>query len=157
MRSEVLFLKYAFPCAFVIRQRGEINEEEFKRLEEAAIHNKVLPREMLERIFFRAFERIKIVAQSMKRDIWDAEVIRAYFVKKHNAIIDEGMYSYATAPPSLKDLCKVHKATVKDIKDDILIVEYGTGKRRPVMKSLVPNAKKGDKVTIHYGYAIEQV
>ncbi len=157
MEPEVLFLKYAFPCAFIIKQRGEIDSKTFKTLEDAAVNNNVLDRSLLEKIFFRAFERIDKVAVEMKRHRWDAEVIREYFVKRHNEIIDNGMYSYAAAPESLKDLCKVHVATVKRISGKYLVVGYGDERTRPVMGNLVRGVKEGDKVTIHYGYAVEKV
>ena len=156
MEAEVLFLKYAFPCAFIIRQRKEISDEEFNTLKDAAINNKVLQREFLEKIFFRAFERIKKVGEEMNKEMWDVEVIKEYFLVKHNEIINGGMYSYANSPESLKNLCKVHKAKVINIKEDILIVEYN-GKTRPVMKDFIPDAQIGDTVTIHYGYAIEKL
>ena len=157
MKPEVLFLKYAFPCTFVIRQRGEITDEELKRLEEAAINNEVLPRMFLERVYFRAFERIDKLAHELGKERWDPAVIRDYFVHRHNDIIDKGMYSYAKAPESLKNLCKVHVATVKEVTGDVLVVEYGRGQRRPVSKDLIANVRAGDKVMIHYGYASEKL
>lgn len=157
MEPEVLFIKYAFPCAFVIKQRGEIDEKGFRTLEDASINDKVLDRALLEKIFFRAFERIDKVAKEMKSHRWDAKVIREYFVRKHNEIIDQGMYSYAKAPESLKNLCKVHVATVKRVSDRYLVVGYGNGRTRTVMSDLVRGIKEGDKVTIHYGYAVEKV
>jgi len=157
MEPEVLFLKYAFPCAFIIKQRAEISDFEHQILEDAAINNKVLERKFLEKIFFRAFERIEKLAKELNKDKWDYEVIKEYFTDRHNSIIDEGMYSYAKAPESLKNLCKVHKAEIIQIKDDSLIVKYNKEKLRPVIKSLVKNVKIGDFVTIHYGYAVEKL
>ena len=157
MEPEVLFLKYAFPCAFIIKQRGEISDFEHQILEDAAINNKVLERKFLEKIFFRAFERIEKLTKELNKDKWDYEVIKEYFTDRHNSIIDEGMYSYAEAPESLKNLCKVHKAEIIQIKDDSLIVKYNKEKLRPVIKSLVKNVKIGDFVTIHYGYAVEKL
>ena len=78
MEPEVLFLKYAFPCAFIIKQRGEISDFEHQILEDAAINNKVLERKLLEKVFFRAFERINKVAEEKNKDKWDIEIIREY-------------------------------------------------------------------------------
>jgi hydrogenase maturation factor len=154
---EVFFIKYAYPCAFIIKQRQEINDDELEELRVSAVEEKPLAREKLEKIFFRAFERIVILAKEMKKDKWDIDVLRAYFITRHNEIIEEGMYSYAKAPESLRNLCKVHKAKVIEKKDDVLVVEYDNGKTRPVMNELTPTAKVGDFVTIHYGYAVEKV
>lgn len=156
MEPEVIFLKYAFPCSFIIKQRNEINDSTYYMLEDAAINNKVLSRKLLEQIFFRAFERIEKIAKELNKDKWDPEVIKEYFINKHNSIIDEGMYSYAKAPESLKNLCKVHKAKVLKVQDDIAIVEY-ENKTRPVHTVLTPNIKENDLVTIHYGYAVEKL
>jgi|SRR3989344_2812854 len=157
MKPEVFFLKYAFPCSFIIRQRGEITEKEFKMLEDAAINGKSLPRKLLEKVYFRAFEKIGKLADEMGKDKWDLSILKEYFLTRHNNLINDGMYSYAEAPEALKNLCKVHKAKVVGIKKDALIVEYDGGKRRPVLKTLVPDANLGDTVTIHYGYAVEKV
>ena len=156
MKAEIFFLKYAFPCSFILRQRGEISEVQLKELEKAAMSNKALPKEVLERIYFRAFEKIKPIAQEMKKGRWDLKVLKEYFLVRHNHVIEQGMYAYAKAPETLKELCKVQRGRVTDIKKDALIVEYGRGKRRPVLKAMVPDAKVGDRVMIHYGYAVEK-
>ncbi|MFH1376227.1 MAG: HypC/HybG/HupF family hydrogenase formation chaperone [Candidatus Woesearchaeota archaeon] len=155
MEVEVYFLKYSFPCAFIANQRGVINFEEFKRLEDAAINNKVLPREFLEKVFVMAFGRIQKLADELGKDKWNFDVIKEYFITRHNDIIDQGFSSYAKAPESLKNLCRIHKAKVLEIRDDFLIVEYGGNRKRTVMKSLVPGVSIGDSVSIHYGYAVE--
>tara|TARA_Y100000310_G_C20641106_1_gene793935 strand:+ start:744 stop:1214 length:471 start_codon:yes stop_codon:yes gene_type:complete len=154
MIPEVIFLKYAFPCSFILRQRNEITQQQYDQLEDAAINNTTLPKELLEKYFHRAFERISKLAIQNNKDKWDLEIIKKYFLENHNEIIEEGMYSYAKAPNTLKELCKVQKAKIIDIIDDNLIVEFNN-KTRPVMNVLTPNAKIGDTATIHYGYAVE--
>jgi hypothetical protein len=154
MKPEIFFIKYAFPCAYILLERKEISEVELKELENAAIKSIVLPRAKLEKYFFRAFKKIKPIAKDLGKDKWDIGVLKEYFINKHNTIIEKGMYAYAKAPETLKNLCKVHIAKIIDIKDNILIVKY-LDKTRPVKKDLVKEAKIGDKVTIHYGYAIE--
>lgn len=157
MESEVLFLKYAFPCSFILRQREEISQEQFNELEDAAINNKILSRELLEKIFFRAFKRMKPIAEELNKDKWSIEVIKEYFITGHNKIIQEGQSTYKKAPDSLRNLCQVHRAKILQIKENVLIVEYDNGKRRPVLNDLIPKVKEGDFVTIHYGYAAEKV
>tara|TARA_Y100000310_G_scaffold343478_1_gene451309 strand:+ start:2352 stop:2828 length:477 start_codon:yes stop_codon:yes gene_type:complete len=154
MNPEVYFLKYAFPCSFILRQRNEISQQQYDQLEKSAINNITLPKELLEKTFHRAFERIEKLASKNNKDKWDLDIIKQYFLQHHNELINDGMYTYAEAPETLKELCKVKKAKVTEIKDDILIVEI-ENKPRPVMNSLTPNAKIGDLITIHYGYAVE--
>ncbi|MBS3147183.1 hypothetical protein J4471_05830 [Candidatus Woesearchaeota archaeon] len=157
MDPEIYFLKYAFPCSFIIKQRNEISQSEYNLLEESAIRDIKLSRKFLEKIFFRAFERIDKVAADLNKDRWNLEVIKEYFINRHNDIIEQGMYSYAQAPESLKNLCKIHTGKVIDISREYLIVEYEQDKHRPVLSSLVKKVKKGDFVTIHYGYAVERI
>ena len=157
MKEEVFFLKYAFPCSFILLDRKEITKEELDKLEKAVVNDEVLDREYLEKIYFRAFQKIEKFANELKKDKWGLEVLKKYFIEEHNCIINEGKYAYAKAPESLKNLCKVHKAKVLEIKDEVLIVEYDGNKKRPVMKLLVPGVVVNDIVTIHYGYAIEKL
>lgn len=161
MRVESFFLRYAFPCAQIIVQRGELSEEKYKSLENAAINNKPLPRTELERIFHRAFEFIERLARRMHKDKWDIEVIREYFYNDHNRSICSGEGVYKIAPDMLKDLSMVHISKVIDRNDDVLTVEYtnlhGSKAQRNVFATFVPKAKVGDKVRTHYGYAVELV
>jgi len=156
MKSEVFFLKYAFPCSFIILQRGEITQEEFDQLEKAAINEDILPRKKLEKIFFRAFNRIKPIAEELKRDIWDLSVLEEYFLKRHSKLAEEGFEMSKNIPRTLKELCKIHVAKVVGKKENLLVTRYGDN-TRVVMSAMVPEAKVGDKVTLHYGYAVEIV
>jgi hypothetical protein len=157
IEPEILFLKYAFPCTYILQQRGKVTNEEMGTLEDAVLKTKVLPREFLEKIYPNAFRRIDDVAATMQRERWDVEVIREYFRVRHNQIIDAGIETFAYAPEKFKDLCRVHEARVMRVVDDVLVVEYSIGKKRNVLNKLVPSAKEGDIVTIHYGYAIEKL
>lgn len=41
MEPEVYFIKYAYPCAHILcTVRGDVSEEKFKEMEQAAIHNR---------------------------------------------------------------------------------------------------------------------
>lgn len=156
MEPEVFFLRYAFPCSFLLRQHREISEQEFSQLEQAAIAGEALPRALLEKVYFRAFQKIEKFAEERGKDKWNLELLKEYFLKRHNKQIDQGMYSYKKAPEKLRELCKVQKARVVRVEKEAAVVEWPGG-RRPVLKQLVPDIKVGDTVTIHYGYAIERV
>ena len=165
MKPEVIFLKYAFPCSTVLRQRNEITQEMLNKLEDAAINNKVISREVLEKIYFRAISRMKVLANERNKDYFSEDLIREYFTKRHNDILDGhisgknndmGIDVDKNTPSSLRHLCKVFKAKVIEKKEDYYIVEYDNNKKRPVLNSLLPDAKIGDVITIHYGYAVEE-
>src|SRR3989344_6905514 len=156
MKPEMFFLRYAFPCAFIIFQRKEITKRELTELENAAVNNVVLPKEKLEKIFHRAFNRIKPIAVEMNKDRWNIEVIKEYFLNRHTELAEQGFEMTKKVPRTLKELCKIHKAVITDKKRSLLVVKFNKS-TRTVLNSLVPNAKIGDLVNIHYGYAVEIV
>ena len=84
-----------------------------------------------------------------------------YFYKDHNRSIDEKEGYYATAPASVRELSKVDIAKVASLREDVLTVEYKGNENkirtRNVFNHFTPQAKQGDKVRIHYGYAVEIV
>ena len=154
MRVENYFLRYAFPCAFIIKQRGEISQEEYDKLLDTAINNKSVEREELEKIFFRAFKYINELAKEKNRAKWDFSIIKEYFLKRHNELIEQGRDMYKNAPKTLRDLSKVNEAEIINKKSNILEVKFNN-KKRFVSNVFVPEAKIGDKVRIHYGFAVE--
>lgn len=152
---EVYFIRYASPCSHILcTVRGEVAEKEFDLMEEAAINGKVLDRNFLERVFFRAFNRINKLAEEMNKDKWDLDVIKEYFRVRHNPVLDASDY-----PESFKEQCKVFEGEVKEILDNEAIVEYNNQgiKSRRVKTAYHPDTKVGDKVTIHWSYIIEKI
>ena len=156
MRSEEYFFRYAFPCSEVLLQLKRIDQEDYDSLEKMLLKGEVPSRSDLERIFPVAFERIKRLAGKMGRDYWDFDVISEYWLRDHNDVIDRGEGIYGVASESFKKLCRVNVADIVERKGDNLIVEYDGGKR-VVSDVLVRDVNVGDKVRIHYGYAVEKV
>jgi len=159
MKIENFFLRYAYPCAYIIMQRGEITPKELKELEDIAIKNKEISKERLEKVFHRAFGFIDELAKKKNKGRWD--VIKEYFYSYHNKVIDNKEGVYAEAPHALRGLSRIETANVIDKQKDVLMVKYidkrGNVKIRNVFNHFIPNSKVGDKVTIHYGYAVEIV
>ena len=156
LTPEIYFFKYAFPCAYVILLKGELTQEEYKNLEKEFLNGSSPSKEILEKSFPNAFARIKRLAERMNKEMWDFEVIQEYWKKEHNRLINEGEGMYENAPESFKDLCRINNAEIIEIKVDKLVVKYNE-KKRTVFNILVPDAKIGDRVKIHYAYAIEKV
>ncbi|MBL7054603.1 hypothetical protein ISS05_02510 [Candidatus Woesearchaeota archaeon] len=154
MRVENYFLRYAFPCAFILKQRGEINQKKYDWLFDIAVNNKYIKKEELEKIFFRAFNYIDELAKEKNKGRWDFEIIKEYFLKRHNEIIEQGRDMYKDAPETLKELSKVIEAEITDKKEDILEIRFNN-KKRFVSNIFVPEAKIKDKVRVHYGFAVE--
>ena len=154
--AERYFLKYAFPCAYVLVQQGKITKEKQENLERKLFNGESIDRTELEEIFVAAFRRIKKLASEMKKDHWDLSVIKYYFIEYHNKCIDEGEGDYAKFPDSFREICKVHKAEVVEKEKEILKVKYGCFERKVIGK-LIPDVQVGDKVYVHLGFAIEKI
>lgn len=158
MESEIYFLRYAYPCSHILcNVRGEIGEEDFEILRLAALGERETNKEKLEKIFWRAFERIEKIAEELGKDKWDISVIREYFRARHNTVLDDSDY-----PDSFKEQCKVYEGEVIDMKNGDMVVAYASGtdgkkKKRRVRKDYLENIRVGDRVTIHWGYAIEKL
>ncbi|MEK9166005.1 MAG: HypC/HybG/HupF family hydrogenase formation chaperone [Patescibacteria group bacterium] len=155
-QAQLLFLKYAFPCAGITLARGHICQKEYDKLERAVKKNQLIDWQTLQKIFAPAFRRIKKMSCLTGQNIFDAQTIRDYYLKYHNKFIDENEGSYKYAPPALKQLCRVERAKIIDVQSDCYIVKIGQ-KLRPVSKMICLNAKVGDWVSVHYGYAVEKL
>lgn len=152
--SEQYFFRYAFPCTEVLLQKGKITKERFDSLKKAAESGKIPAKEILEDTYKTAFENLKKIANEMKRDYWDIEVIRKYFDEGgHNDFINSGGGEFGHAPESLKDMCRIKEGTAEEIIGDIVRVKCGSRERmcRNIYKLRL---RKGDNVVIHYGYIV---
>jgi len=154
MNPEQYFLRYALPCSYVLINQGMLSKEEQEELESKLKKNKNLSKKELEKIFKAAFRRIKELAVKMNKDYWDIEVIRRYWLEEHNNYIDKGDGHYSKFSEDFRELCKVYKAKVTEINNNILTVSYNN-KTRKVFSDLLSKVKINDIVTIHQGYAIE--
>lgn len=157
---EQYFFKYAFPCSQTLMELGRITKEEYEELKKMFLEGKVPDREVLERVFCVAFERISRLAIDMGKNKWDLDVNKEYWLKRHNEVIDNGEGMYGKAPESFKDLCRINIAEVVERKGDKLIVRYGSENSREsrvVFDTLIPEVRVGDRIKIHYGYGVEVV
>jgi len=157
MSSEKYFLMYAYPYSFVLVVLVKISDVKRKELEKKLLKNESVSKKELEKIFVSAFRRLKQIAKERGRNYWDLEVIKEYFFgEKHNDFIDKQDGMYSEFGPTLRELCKVHKAEVIEKRGNILTVKYN-GIARNVFATLTPKVKVGDKVTVHWAFAIEKL
>jgi hypothetical protein len=154
--SEKYFLKYAFPCAFLKLERKEITDKEYKELESKFLEGDSVSRSKLEKIFKPAFIRIKRLAKKMNKDYWNFDVMKEYWLNEHNKLIEENDGGYSEQTEKFKDLCRIHVAEIIEKDGNKFIVQYSNKKRR-VYNSILPEADRGDRVTIHFKYAIEKL
>lgn len=156
MKAEIYFLKYSFPCAHTLLEMGSIDDAKLKELEENAINNKRMSKTELMMLFPAAFRRMNEVAAKLKKDVWDIEVIRHYFLEDHNVYIDKKEGNYGNFTKTFRDFCKIYKAEVIAKEDNILTVKFEGGQRN-VFSDILPDAKVGDKVSIHQSFAVEKL
>lgn len=157
VRVEQYFFDYAFPCTYQKLHEQKITEEEYAELERMFIANQAPSKEFLERIYSPAFVFIRKLANKMKRDLWDREVMEKYWEEEHNAIIDRGEGVYAKAPEPLKDLCRILIGEVESIiKDKHMYVVKYNGNRRNVFDYKVADARVGERIKIHHFYALKK-
>ncbi len=153
MEPEVLFLRCAFPCTEGKVHRNEITRDDFDYLEEAAREGRVVKHEMLGRVYSFAVAEMTKVADELGKSLWDKAVVEEYFFVRHNQVIDAREGPYSAAPEVMCEYCKVYDAEVIDVGKRDLLVRYGD-KTRHVLKDFVQDAKEGDRVKIHQGYAV---
>ena len=149
--AEQLFLKYAFPCAQTLLDRHEISAGLYKLLKESAYTGTRVDRQTLEKSFKAAIGRMKALYGN---EYWNVDNIRDYFINQHNRLIDAGDGEYAFAPEFFKRACKVYKAEVVSKEGHGLKVKIA-GIQKTVLGFLTPEAKPGDRVTVHLGFGIE--
>ena len=158
LTPETAFLRYAFPCAHLIREDNRISDAEFEELHKGALGDLYVAREKIEGIFKQGIRRLKETAEREGLEYWSVEAIRTYFRDYHEEYIEANDGTYKIFPQSLKELCKVKKAKIDkmvDLERRIAEVEID-GKKRPVFLELIEDADVGDEVYVHYAYAVEK-
>ncbi|MFH1589450.1 MAG: hypothetical protein ABIB43_02700 [archaeon] len=156
MDAELYFLKYSFPCAHVLLDMGSITQTKFDELKENTLNNKKMNKTELMMLFPAAFRRMNEVAAKMRKDVWDKEVIKHYFLHDHNMYIDKKEGNYGRFTKTFRDFCKIYKAEVIAREDNALTVKFEGG-QRTVFSDILPDAKVGDKVSIHQAFAVEKL
>lgn len=151
------FLRYAFPCAYVLCDLGKLERSVHDRLKDVAIHNKMISFDELEKYFPEAFRRMNLVAQKKNLPERSMELIKQYFLVDHQEFIDAGDGSYAKMPKSFCEFCKVKEKIVLDKKivDKKLFLQTDKDvwSYAPFFKE--NEIKKGMKVTVHHALAVE--
>lgn len=133
---------------------------------ELMLLNKIPPlRGELQVLYPNAVRRL---GELSPKDLWDPRVISAYWREHHTPMIDK---ESDVNPPfrtprfnggkeSVNDLCRINTGEIVKISRDHLDVKYQTrsGSRvvRHVSGIIVPGVTIGEKVKLHYWYAVEK-
>jgi len=161
--SDILFQRYAVPCAFQLVMSRKLSQDQLDDLEQRAAEGNAWSREVLEETFPTAFSRIRTCFPD--QDVWEIDVVRGYFRDKHNPIVKD-----LDVDDRYRNLCMVHEAEVLEVIDDEWMrvcyegselfpegSKYRGRQERRVKRMFVPDVVKGEKVTIHWKYAVEKI
>lgn len=157
--ASLYFLKYAFPCAYVLCDRGRMSAEDYDFLQKAAVEGRDVPFEKLEVLFPEAFRRMREVAAQFGLQQHSLAVIKKYFREEHNKYIDAGDGAYAMAPETFREFCKVKECPVleKKVVDGKLFLRVEKGKWVQAPFFAPVDISVGSVVTVHHALAVEKV
>jgi hypothetical protein len=161
----LVFMRYAFPCAEIAEQLGNLSQEEVAAMEAALVEGESLPRTRLEKFFPAATRRLKeVAAKEGLKDYWTLEAIHLHYLKHHARYIDEGDGLLKEMMPCEKELCKCSVGRILRIsrkgnsitnsEEPIFDVETKKGTIR-VLGRYLSKAKEGDFVAVHRRFATE--
>jgi len=147
MKPEIFFLKYAFPCSFVLLSRKEINRKDYELLYKSAKEEKLyLPIEKIEKIFWRALEFISSISDldSVQKYWWFNH--NKYFKREKIKNLDKNLLKDCMVIPCEVLSVNKNSAIVKSEFDDYIKLKIDFVKVKP-----------SDKVTKHYDYVCEKI
>lgn len=145
MKPEIFFLKYAFPCSFILLSRKEITNEEHDLLFRSARDEKLyLPKERIESIFWRAMKFIEFIS--------DLERVQRYWWFDHNRYLKQKKFK-----DELIEECKVIPCEVLTASKNEAIVKSSFLDGTVKLKIDFVDVRPGDKVTKHYDYICEKI
>ncbi len=165
MAPDELFLRYAYSCAEVQRDHlHAVTDGELAKVRRMLDREDATDDAFLKSVYPAAFRRLELIAKETKSAPLTTETLDAYFIVYHNAFIDAGDGSYAKLPRWTCEYCKVHVARVTEVlvQDGhrafrIEPYEHAVFRQAGVSGDLVPEAKAGDLVVIHQGWAVKTV
>lgn len=148
MKPEIFFLKYAFPCSFVLLLRGEIDSKEHELLYKSTKEEKLyLPVKKIEKIFWRAVEFVSSIS--------DLDSVQKYWWFDHNKHLKTKEIKNLDEK-LLKD-CMMIPCEVLSISRNAASVKSPFFDKIIKLKADLVDVKPGDKVTKHYDYLCEKI
>jgi len=143
--------RYGITCTDNLLLLRKINQVTYDMLHDIADKGEVPDREILEKIFSEAVQRIGEKTP---------EAVHEYFTKRHNDIIDKRDGNYSKLPVELCELCKVRDGVVIEIKQieniPIYKVKYSNGEEFVTGKYL-KDVKVNDKIRTHNKSAVKKL
>jgi hydrogenase maturation factor len=148
MKPEIFFLKYAFPCSFVLVLRKEIAKKEHKLLYESTKEEKLyLSKDRIEKIFWRPMKFLGSIS--------DMRMIQKYWRFDHNIYLKKNKIK--DFEDVLIEHCLAMPCEVVSVKKNEAVVKSPFLKNEVSLKTDFVNVKPGNKVTKHYDYICEKI
>lgn len=148
MKPEIFFLKYAYPCSFVLLSRKEITPEEHDLLYRSAREEKLyLPKEKIEKIFWRAIKFVKSIS--------NLKTVQEYWWFNHNRYLK--LKKFKDIEDELIKQCMVIPCEVLFVSKSEAVVRSPFLDRTVKLKTDFVDVKPGDKVIKHYDYVCEKI
>jgi hypothetical protein len=147
-RSRILFLRYALPCAATLVKRGNVKGS----LIRSAIADISLGRSVEgrpESFFKTALGMCERIARRKGKKFIDQDVIRTYFLFKHDRAIDRRYKLYKDFDPSG---CRTYPGLTVDAGHVRTIL----GKKK-YRTCFTPRLRKGDRVVVHRNFTVEKI
>jgi len=148
MKPEIFFLRYAFPCSFVLLLRKEITKKEHELLYRSTKEEKLfLTKGRIEGIFWRALKFIESVSS--------LESVQKYWWFDHNQHLKHEKFKDFDIK-FYKD-CMVIPCEVVSVRNNEATVKSKFFDGYKKLKTDFVDVKPGDRVTKHYDYACEKI
>lgn len=172
--DRLLFLKYALPCASSLVEKGEMAAADIDRVTRLVSEGKV-PDEDVESNFGMAVSKCSGIAKTLGKSAIDAEVIREYFLIKHNRFVDlqiklleqsklMGGRSKLLRASEQKDCitcseqkdCRTYSGIVIEAHDGYAVVQTASKTTR-YRTDFCKDLEKKDVVAVHLDFIVERI
>ena len=150
IKDRLLFLKYSLPCAKTLVKRGKISQKEVDDAIKLVGAGK-LPRKGFEEVFEVANKECAEAARKMGKRQIDSEVIRNYFLREHDRVVERRFRLMHDFDPKE---CKIYVGKVLEVKGSLAVVKTPLGVKE-YKTILNPEIKENDTVVVHYEYVVE--
>ena len=150
-KSRLLFMRYALPCAGTLVKRHIMTQKQWDDLIDAVKNGRKVPKDS-EKVFKVAFAACSMIAMDKKKRFIDSEVIREYFLFKHDDVINKRYEEMRDFDP---EACRTKAGTVEEVKEGLATVKTRSGKG-DFRVDFVKDLRKGDTVVIHWDFVTEK-
>lgn len=149
--DRMLFMKYAVPCAGTLVKRGKLQQEDVNNLVDVLKNDGKMP-ENCEKNFTVAMAACSLIAMDGGKSVVDSDVIREYFLLKHDDVIDKRYEEMGDFDP---EACRTRMGIVLSVEKNRAMVLTSQGKDN--YRNDFTDVKEGDSVIVHWNFIVEKL